>query len=92
MTAVLIAFALLVVGAVVTSLRRRSVTGREGLVGAVGEVRQTVGPSGGTVMVGSELWRATSSDLILTGQSVVVLEAKDGLVLRVRPQGLAPSV
>jgi len=69
-------------------LRRKVVTGREGLVGQVGLVRSALDPDG-TVFVDGALWEATAADgPILRGERVVV-DAVDGLLLLVHP---APDV
>lgn len=44
--------------AVVRTSRQRVSTGREGMIGEVGTVRQKIGKSGGTVFVHGELWTA----------------------------------
>jgi membrane-bound serine protease (ClpP class) len=68
---------------VVRAMRRRPATGREGLLGAVGEVRTRVAPRG-TVFVGGELWQARSGQPIDVGSAVRVVGV-DGLTLRVEP-------
>ena len=51
-------FAVGLVFAVVKTSRQRVSTGREGMIGEVGTVRQQIGKSGGTVFVHGELWSA----------------------------------
>lgn len=60
-------------------------TGREDMVGAIGEVRQEiVTGEKGMVMVAGELWRAVASETIAAGQQVRVA-GMEGLLLRVEP-------
>lgn len=66
----------------------RSKVGREGLIGVIGVVRQTLAPSG-MVFAQGELWSATLDETtghheLEQGKSVVVI-ALDGLRLIVRP-------
>ncbi|MFQ5662341.1 MAG: nodulation protein NfeD [Terriglobia bacterium] len=78
---------------VLKSRRWQVATGKEELVGAVGEVRQEIGDGHkGLVLVAGELWRATAGQKIPVGQSVRVVRL-EGLVLRVEPVdgGLAAS-
>jgi membrane-bound serine protease (ClpP class) len=59
------------------------VTGREALIGASGEARTSLDPSG-TVFVRGELWRASAERPVPAGEPVRVLSV-DGLTLRVEP-------
>jgi membrane-bound serine protease (ClpP class) len=69
-------FFLFVVGFGIRAQRRRVVTGVEGLVGAIGEVTETLSPAG-TIRVQGELWNAESSGgTIDTGEKVVIKEMK----------------
>lgn len=79
-----LALAALVVGLlVVRSQRRRPVGGKEGMLGAVGVVRDRLDPVG-TILVRGEVWTASSKTPVAAGQSVEVI-AIDGLRLEVRP-------
>ena len=67
---------------------KRSKVGREGLIGVIGVVRQTLAPSG-MVFAQGELWSATLDETtghheLEQGKSVVVTNL-DGLRLIVRP-------
>ncbi len=74
----------LVVGAVARSHGRKAVTGREGLVGQVGRVRNPLEPAG-MIFVDGALWEAVSeAGSVPRGERVTVV-AVDGLSLRVRP-------
>jgi len=80
------AFALVgvIVGTLVLkSQRRRAIGGREGMLGAVGVVRERLDPQG-VVLVRGEYWTATSDTPIERDDAVEVV-AVDGLRLRVRP-------
>lgn len=77
------AFTLLVIGTGVNALRRRPVTGREGMVGLVGIARTALAPDG-QLAVHGELWEAVSEQPVSAGAEVEVT-AVDGLRLRVKP-------
>jgi membrane-bound serine protease (ClpP class) len=77
------AFFLVVVGAGVRALWSRTTTGKEGLIGKIGEVRLRLAP-GGQVFLQGELWNAVADGEVEVGQSVRVT-AVDGLTLRVVP-------
>jgi membrane-bound serine protease (ClpP class) len=74
----------IVLGSVVRSHRRPSVTGREGLLGQRGHVRQALDPEG-MVFVEGELWTATTvGEPVPVGTAVEVVGV-EGLRLHVRP-------
>jgi membrane-bound serine protease (ClpP class) len=65
--------------------RRRAKTGREGLVGEVGVVRDPIAPGvPGRVFVHGEIWRASSSSPIAAGAHARI-NAVQGLELQVSP-------
>ena len=69
--------------ALVPSLRRKKVTGAEGMIGLVGEVVESLKPSG-IIRVAGEYWQAKSIDGdIETGEDVEILGI-DRLNLEVR--------
>jgi membrane-bound serine protease (ClpP class) len=72
---------LFVVGTAVHSLRRRPVSGREGLLGAIGTVKGRLDPAG-TVFVQGTLWSARSPVPIEAGATVRVVGV-EGLRLTV---------
>jgi membrane-bound serine protease (ClpP class) len=72
---------LFVVGTAVHSLRRRPVSGREGLLGAIGTVKGRLDPAG-TVFVQGTLWSARSPVPIEAGATVRVVGV-EGLKLTV---------
>ena len=74
---------LFVVGATVRNLRRTPVSGREGLLGAVGTVKARIDPVG-TVFVQGTLWSARSTVPIETDGTVRVVGV-EGLRLTVEP-------
>lgn len=77
---------MLVVGTlVVSAMRGRATTGREALVGSVGEVRSRTAPTG-TIFVQGELWKAYSEQPLDEGAEARVMEVK-GLTLRIAPVG-----
>jgi membrane-bound serine protease (ClpP class) len=84
-TIVLLGFFLVIVTAVLRSRRRRVVTGKEGLIGAVGTVRREIEPGQpGIILVQGELWQASAPDGRLGVGEQVTVQALDGLRLTVR--------
>jgi membrane-bound serine protease (ClpP class) len=84
----LAAFFLAIGGLALKTRFNRSKVGREGLIGVIGAVRQTLAPSG-MVFAQGELWSATLDEStghheLEEGKSVVVI-GLDGLRLIVRP-------
>ena len=76
-------FVFIVHRAIVPSLRRKKVTGAEGMVGLTGEVTQSLKPKG-VVRIKGEYWKAMSvGGEIDVGEDVEVL-AINGLNLEVR--------
>jgi len=63
--------------------KRRLVSGAEGMVGKVVEVREW-SKSEGRVLVNAELWRAVSDVPLLKGEKAVIQNV-EGLTLRVDP-------
>ena len=86
--AVAASFALIAVfllQSVIRSRKWRVFTGKEDLVGAVGEVREEIAEGKkGMIMVSGELWRAVAGQAIEAGADVKVVSMK-GLLLRVEP-------
>jgi membrane-bound serine protease (ClpP class) len=62
--------------------RQKPVSGTEGLVGAIGEVRVRIAPRG-KVWVHGEYWNAESDEEIEVGQKIQVI-ALHGLMMKVR--------
>ena len=76
-------FIFIVHRAIVPSLRRRKVTGAEGMVGLMGEVVKSLKPDG-VIRVGGEYWQAKSLEGdIEAGEDVEVIDI-DRLSLEVR--------
>jgi membrane-bound ClpP family serine protease len=72
--------------AIVPSLRRKKVTGREGMIGLAGEVTQALKPNG-VVKIADEYWQAKSlSGDIGIGDKVEVVDI-NGLNLEVKRKG-----
>jgi membrane-bound serine protease (ClpP class) len=75
----------------VKAQRIPSVTGEQGMVGAVGRLLTSIQPGGtGRVNTRGEIWTATATEPIHAGDTVRVT-AVDGLVLTVRPDRAAVS-
>lgn len=72
----------------VRALRRRTVTGLEGLIGLEGEVVSPLEPSG-KVLIRGEYWKAAASRPLPKGTRVRCVGV-EGLVLRVEPVDAAP--
>jgi membrane-bound serine protease (ClpP class) len=85
-TGAAVAFTAIVLGLGYVAMRERrrpAMTGREGLIGEIGEVRETIQPGGtGRVLVHGELWRAVSDRPLSPGTPVRVM-AVHGLEIRV---------
>jgi membrane-bound serine protease (ClpP class) len=64
---------------------RKPQTGKEGLVGEIGIVKEAVGPRNGVVLIHGELWAARSDQEIAVGEEVEVLSVS-GLQIRVKPK------
>jgi membrane-bound serine protease (ClpP class) len=85
----LVALFVVIGGFALSVLRRKPATGREGLIGAVGTVRQTLDPDG-MVYVTGELWLATATgDTVAATPPIdprvpVTVTGMDGLRLLVR--------
>jgi membrane-bound serine protease (ClpP class) len=89
-TAALGGFFLFVAGSLARLRGKKPVTGREGLIGQVGEVRTPLDPKG-TVFVTGELWSAVSDDgRVAVGQRVEVV-GLSGLTLSVRSLDAPPT-
>ena len=78
--AALVSFAM--VGMGMRAMRRRPVTGSEGMVGLVGVAKTALSPRG-QVAVRGELWEAMSEEPVEAGRMVEVT-AIEGLKLRVK--------
>ena len=69
--------------AIVPSLRRKKIAGKEGMIGLTGEVAQALKPKG-VIKVADEYWKAKSlSGDIDIGQEVEIIDI-DGLMLEVK--------
>jgi membrane-bound serine protease (ClpP class) len=76
---------------VVRERRRPAMTGREGLIGEIGEVREAIAPGAtGRVLVRGELWRA-ASDTSLTPGTAVRVTAVRGLEIKVADVDSRPA-
>ncbi len=69
--------------AIVPSLRRRKVTGAEGMVGLTGEVTQALTPKG-VIKIGGEYWKARSVEEEIDVDEEVEVTAIKGLEVEVR--------
>jgi membrane-bound serine protease (ClpP class) len=82
---VILVFAVFTIGLVrlvLQAQRRRPRTGAEGLLAERGQAESDLAPEG-WVLVQGERWRARSTERVAAGEMVVV-EAVEGLLLRVR--------
>jgi membrane-bound ClpP family serine protease len=80
---VIIAFFFIMHKAVVPSLRRRKVTGAEGMIGMTGKVIESLKPEG-TIEIKGEYWTAKSVEGEIRAGDVVEVMEIDGLMLKVR--------
>jgi len=76
------AFTIALVRLVLQSQHRKAQTGREGLLAQRGQAESDLAPEG-WVRVQGERWRARASEPVTAGETIVV-EAVEGLLLRVR--------
>jgi len=67
---------------VIRAHARRSVSGREGMIGEIGMARTDLSPAG-KVFVHGELWEAEAGEPIRVGEKVKVIEVLGGLKIRV---------
>ena len=81
--AVLGAFLLLFIGALVRMRRMPAHSGRESLIGAKGKALTTLNPRG-VVWVAGERWDATAEDPPLDDETPIVVTASEGLKLSVK--------
>lgn len=81
---VIIAFFLFVAFVVLKAMRRRPMTGAEGLVGTEGEVTAAIGRRGGKIFVHGEYWFAESASDLPEGAKVTVVKVH-GMTLAVVP-------
>jgi membrane-bound serine protease (ClpP class) len=75
-------FFLVVVAKVIQAHRQKPVTGKEGMLGEVGEAATDLGPEG-KVMVHGEYWNASSEEPVAKGEKVEVTGV-NGLTVRVK--------
>ncbi len=79
-------FVFIVHRAIVPSLRRKKVVGREGMIGRAGEVTQALKPKG-VIKIADEYWKAKSlSGDIDIGEEVEIVNI-EGLNLEVKRKG-----
>ena len=79
----MVAFVFVVHKAIIPSLLRRKLTGREGMIGLTGRVTEALDP-GGTVIVKGEYWKARCiGDCIAVDEEVEVVRIY-GLTLEVK--------
>ena len=68
---------------VIRAHARRSLTGKEGMIGELGQALSPFSPDG-KIFVHGEIWRAVSDDKIEKGDKVQVVEVQDHLTLKVK--------
>ena len=69
--------------ALMTHRKRHSMSGAEGMIGEVGEVREWSGKEG-KIFIHGELWNAESEFELSQGEKAII-QSMEGLVLRVKP-------
>lgn len=67
----------------VKTLRKKPVSGKEGLIGKVGKTLEEIGPDKGKIFLEGEIWQAISEEPIPKGEKVIVI-GQQGLILRVK--------
>jgi membrane-bound serine protease (ClpP class) len=83
-TVVTAAFFIFVVGKGLAIQRRRSTTGREGMIGKTAPAQLRIDSTGGRLFIEGETWNAVSDVPIEAGKTVEVT-GMEGLTLKVRP-------
>ncbi len=78
-----VVFAFIMHKAIIPSLLRKKLTGREGMIGLVGRVTEPLGPSG-TVIIKGEYWQARSSSGVIGVDEEVEVVGVAGLTLEVK--------
>ena len=74
----------LTIALAVKALRRKPVTGMEGLIGLKGTAKTDISGKDGVVFVHGEIWQAWSDETIKAGEKVIV-DAVENLRLKVHP-------
>ena len=69
-------FFIFAIGMAVRTHRKKPTTGKQGMIGEIGEVYKKLDPDG-TVIIHGEYWKATSESPINKGQNVKVIECDD---------------
>lgn len=77
-------FFLTVVNLAIRSTRRKTVTGKEALIGKTGEVMSSSDTEDYYVKISGEIWKAYSNQPLITGEKVRVVDLS-GLLLTVEP-------
>jgi membrane-bound ClpP family serine protease len=80
---VIVALFFIIHKAVVPSLRRRKVTGAEGMIGLTGKVIESLKPEG-MIEIKGEYWKAKSVEGEIRAGNVVEVLGINGLILEVR--------
>ena len=80
-------FTLLIVSFGIKSLKGKTVTGSEGLIGMVGFAKTDLNPNG-QILVHGELWEAVSDEPLKAGSQIQVTKIT-GLTLHVHPAPVA---
>jgi membrane-bound serine protease (ClpP class) len=76
------AFFLFALGMAFRTMRKKSVTGKQGLIGEITTAKTKIDQDSGTVFLQGEIWNATSNEKIQKGGKVKVVDV-DGLTLKV---------
>ncbi len=71
-----IAFLIFIVGLTIRVHRKKPITGKEGIIGSIGEVKEDLDLEG-VVLIKGELWKAKSMKKIEKGKKVKVVDVQD---------------
>jgi membrane-bound serine protease (ClpP class) len=77
---IIAAFFIFIVSMGIHAQFKRKVTGKEGLIGEIGEARTDITVSGGTAFVHGEFWNAVSEIVIKKGSRVKIVSSKNMVV------------
>lgn len=77
------AFFIFAIGATIKAMKRKPITGKEGLTGMTGKVVSDTSPTEGKVFIRGEYWNAVSDKKIKKDSEIEVIEV-NGLTLKVK--------
>jgi membrane-bound serine protease (ClpP class) len=77
---IIAAFFIFIVSMGIHAQFKKKVTGKEGLIGTIGEARTDINVSGGTAFIHGEFWNAVSDEVIKKGSRVKIVSSENMVV------------